>query len=145
MFVNSIQPSNGIQLKITGYPAGLHPAWTGKARGAAQQTAAYFAALKLITRIDDGLTQGNPPYQDKATGKWLTLLDEGVRAILTNSLVVTASLCQACLHPNPAQPDYKGQCAAWGGQTCRCLVCLDTLARRRARERNQASRSVEAV
>ncbi|MCQ3972405.1 MAG: hypothetical protein DPW09_03040 [Anaerolineae bacterium] len=138
MFVNGTCPPNGAQLKMTGYPVGTHPAWTGKARGAAERTAAYFAALKLVARIDDGLTQGNYLYRDKTTGQPLITLDEVVRAILADSLMMAESLCQDCLRPNPAQPDNKGQCTACGGETCSCLACLDILAQLRAGERDKA-------
>lgn len=138
MFVNGTRPSNGTQLKITGYLADIHPAWLARVRGAAERTAAYFAALKLVARIDDGLTQGNYLYRDKTTGQPLITLDEVVRAILADSLMMAESLCQDCLRPNPAHPDNKGQCVGCGGETCSCLACLDTLARLRAGERDKA-------
>jgi hypothetical protein len=145
MFINGTRPPNNTRLKITGDQAGTHPVWTGKIRDTAAQTAAYFAALTWVTRIDASLTQGNHPDRDKTTGQPLTPLDEGVRAMLADSLVMTESPGQACLRPNPAQPDSKGQGAVWGGQTCRCLAGLDTLARRRAGEKNQATVSAEVV
>lgn len=138
MFVNGIQLPNGIQLKTTGYPAGIHPSWPARVRGAVEQAAAYFAALKLVAHIDDSLTRGNHLYRDKTTGQPLITLDEVIRAILDDSLVMTESLCQDCLRPNPAHPDNKGQCAACGGETCSCPACLDTLARLRAGERGKA-------
>ncbi len=138
MFVNGTRPSNGTQLKITGYLAGIHPTWPAGVSGAAEQAAAYFAALKLVAHIDDGLTRGNHLYQDKTTGQLLTTLDEVVRAILDDSLMMMESLCQDCLRPNPVHPDNKGQCTTCGGETCSCLACLDTLARLRAGERDKA-------
>lgn len=138
MFVNGTCPPNGTQLKVTGYPAGTHPAWPSGVRSAAEQAAAYFTALKLVARIDDDLTRGNYPYWDKTTGQPLTTLDEVVRAILADSLMMTESLCQDCLRPNPAHPDNKGQCTGCGGETCSCMACLDTLARLRAGERDKA-------
>jgi hypothetical protein len=138
MFVNGIQLPNGTQLKITRYPTDTHPAWPTGVSGAAEQAAAYFAALKLVSCIDDGLTRGNYPYRDKTTGRLLTTLDEVIRAILDDSLVMTESLCQDCLRPNTADPDNKGECTGCGGETCSCLACLDTLARLRAGERDKA-------
>lgn len=138
MFVNGTCPQNGTQLKITGFLAGTHPAWPSGVSSAAEQAAAYFAALKLVASIDDGLARGNHLYRDKTTSQPLTTLDEVVRAILADSLVMTESLCQDCLRPNPAHPDNKGQCATCGGETCSCMACLDTLARLRAGERDKA-------
>ncbi|MBE7556803.1 MAG: hypothetical protein HS126_37650 [Anaerolineales bacterium] len=138
MFVNGTCPQNGTQLKITGFPAGTHPAWPSGVSSAAEQAAAYFAALKLVASIDDGLARGNHLYRDKTTSQPLTTLDEVVRAILADSLVMTESLCQDCLRPNPAHADNKGQCVECGGETCSCLACLDTLARLRAGEKDKA-------
>lgn len=50
-----------------------------------EQEDAYYAALKLVTRIDEDLTKGIRHYRNKA-GILLTTLDEVVRAILDNDL-----------------------------------------------------------
>ena len=49
--------------------------------------ATYQAALKLVARIDDDLTRGVRHYRNKA-GKLLMTLDEVVRAILENDLLL---------------------------------------------------------
>ena len=47
---------------------------------------AYYAALELVARIDEGVTLGTHHYRTKA-GALLTTLDEVVRAILENNLM----------------------------------------------------------
>lgn len=54
---------------------------------AAEREATYQAALKLVARIDDDLTRGIRHYRNKA-GMLLTTLDEVVRAILDNDLLL---------------------------------------------------------
>jgi hypothetical protein len=54
---------------------------------AAEREATYQAALKLVARIDEDLTRGIRHYRNKA-GVLLTTLDEVVRAILDNDLLV---------------------------------------------------------
>ncbi|MCL4295740.1 MAG: hypothetical protein KJ077_08435 [Anaerolineae bacterium] len=51
------------------------------------RTAEYEAALKLVARIDEELRQGIRHYRNRA-GELLTTLDEVVRAILGNDLLV---------------------------------------------------------
>lgn len=48
---------------------------------------AYYAALKLVERIDEDLTKGIRHYRTKA-GQLLLTLDEVIRAILDNDLLV---------------------------------------------------------
>ena len=52
-----------------------------------EQEATYYAALELVARIDEELTRGIRHYRDK-TGLLLTTLDEVVRAILDDNLLV---------------------------------------------------------
>jgi hypothetical protein len=54
---------------------------------AAEREATYQAALKLVARIDEDLTRGIRHYRNKA-GVLLTTLDEVVRAILDNDLLL---------------------------------------------------------
>ena len=54
---------------------------------AAEREATYQAALKLVARIDEDLTRGIRHYRNK-TGVLLTTLDEVVRAILDNDLLL---------------------------------------------------------
>ncbi len=58
-----------------------------KAPTAAEREATYQAALKLVARIDEDLTRGIRHYRTKA-GLLLTTLDEVVRAILDNDLLL---------------------------------------------------------
>lgn len=53
----------------------------------AEREATYQAALKLVARIDEDLTRGIRHYRNK-TGLLLTTLDEVVRAILDNDLLL---------------------------------------------------------
>jgi hypothetical protein len=53
-----------------------------------EREATYHAALKLVARIDDDLTRGTRHYRTKA-GMLLTTLDEVVRAILTDDLLLS--------------------------------------------------------
>lgn len=57
------------------------------APSATEREAAYTAALKLVARIDEDLTRGVRHYRNKA-GILLTTLDEVVRAILDNDLLL---------------------------------------------------------
>ncbi len=57
------------------------------APSASEREASYYAALKLVARIDDDLTRGIRHYRNKA-GALLTTLDEVVRAILDNDLMM---------------------------------------------------------
>ncbi len=52
-----------------------------------EQEETYQAALKLVARIDDDLTRGVRHYRNKA-GILLTTLDEVIRAILENDLLL---------------------------------------------------------
>ena len=52
-----------------------------------EQEATYDAALELVARIDDDLTRGIRHYRTKA-GVLLTTLDEVVRAILDDNLLI---------------------------------------------------------
>ncbi|MBN1218772.1 MAG: hypothetical protein JXM69_07585 [Anaerolineae bacterium] len=52
-----------------------------------ESDAAYYAALKLVARIDEDLTRGVRHYRNKA-GILLTTLDQVVHAILTDDLSV---------------------------------------------------------
>ena len=52
-----------------------------------EQEATYQAALKLVARIDEDLSRGVRHYRDKG-GTLLTTLDEVVRAILDNNLLL---------------------------------------------------------
>ncbi|MCB0167139.1 MAG: hypothetical protein KDI79_23120 [Anaerolineae bacterium] len=52
-----------------------------------EQDAAYHAALELVARIDDDLSRGIRHYRTKA-GQLLTTLDEVIRAILADDLLV---------------------------------------------------------
>jgi len=54
---------------------------------AAEREAAYQAALKLVARIDEDLTRGIRHYRNKA-GVLLTTMDEVIRAILDNDLLL---------------------------------------------------------
>ncbi len=51
-----------------------------------EQDESYYAALKLVARIDDDLAKGTRHYRTKA-GVLLTTLDEVVRAILSDDLM----------------------------------------------------------
>ena len=53
----------------------------------AEREATYQAALKLVARIDEDLTRGIRHYRNRA-GLLLTTLDEVVRAILDNELLL---------------------------------------------------------
>ena len=53
----------------------------------AEGDAAYYAALKLVDRIDEDLTTGMRHYRNKA-GRLLTTLDEVVHAILADDLLL---------------------------------------------------------
>ena len=55
-----------------------------------ERDASYYAALKLVARIDEDLTRGVRHYRNKS-GELLTTLDEVVRAILDNDLMVDAA------------------------------------------------------
>jgi len=52
-----------------------------------EQEATYYAALELVTRIDEDLTRGVRHYRNKA-GVLLNTLDEVVRAILDDNLLI---------------------------------------------------------
>lgn len=78
MFVNKPQSSNETQLAPSARPAGV-------SHIAPDRDLAYYAALKLVARIEEELARGTPHYHDKA-GRLLTRLDEVVRAILANDL-----------------------------------------------------------
>ena len=52
-----------------------------------EREATYHAALVLVAQIDEDLTRGVRHYRDK-TGMLLTTLDEVVRAILDNNLLL---------------------------------------------------------
>ena len=54
---------------------------------AAEREAAYQASLALVARIDDDLRRGVRHYRDRAGGL-LTTLDEVMRAILSDDLLV---------------------------------------------------------
>jgi hypothetical protein len=58
-----------------------------KAPKVTEQEATYYAALELVARIDEDLTRGIRHYRNKA-GVLLTTLDEVVRAILDDDLLV---------------------------------------------------------
>lgn len=58
-----------------------------KAPTAAEREARYQASLDLVARINDDLTRGIRHYRNNA-GVLLTTLDEVVRAILDNELMV---------------------------------------------------------
>lgn len=51
-----------------------------------EQEAAYYAAMELVTRIDQDLSRGVRHYRTKA-GQLLNTLDEVVRAILNDDLM----------------------------------------------------------
>jgi hypothetical protein len=51
-----------------------------------EQERTYYAALKLVARIDEDLSKGIRHYRTKA-GLLLTTLDEVIRAILDNDLL----------------------------------------------------------
>lgn len=53
----------------------------------AEREASYYAALELVAHIDEALTRGTRHYRNKA-GELLTTLDEVVRAILENDLLL---------------------------------------------------------
>ena len=53
-----------------------------------EREAAYYAALKLVARIDEDLTKGIRHYRSKA-GVLLTTLDEVVHAILNDDLLLS--------------------------------------------------------
>jgi hypothetical protein len=52
-----------------------------------EREAVYYAALKLVAGIDEDLTRGIRHYRNKA-GMLLTTLDEVVRAILNDDLLL---------------------------------------------------------
>jgi hypothetical protein len=52
-----------------------------------EREATYNAALELVAQIDEALAKGTRHYRNKA-GELLTTLDEVVRAILANDLLV---------------------------------------------------------
>jgi hypothetical protein len=52
-----------------------------------EREATYYAALKLVARIDEDLTRGIRHYRNRA-GVLLTTLDEVVRAILNDDLLL---------------------------------------------------------
>jgi hypothetical protein len=54
---------------------------------ASEGDAAYYAALKLVARIDEDLTKGIRHYRNKA-GELLLTLDQVVNAILEDNLMV---------------------------------------------------------
>jgi hypothetical protein len=54
---------------------------------ASEADAAYYAALRLVDRIDEDLTKGIRHYRNRA-GELLTTLDQVVNAILTDDLQV---------------------------------------------------------
>ena len=58
-----------------------------KTASTAEREATYYAALKLVARIDEDLTRGTHHYRTKA-GALLTTLDEVVRAILDDNLLL---------------------------------------------------------
>ena len=60
-----------------------------KPRKIDEQEATYYAALELVARIDEDLTQGIRHYRNKA-GLLLTALDEVVQAILDDNLLISA-------------------------------------------------------
>lgn len=66
---------------VKAYPGVRVPA------SATEQEDAYYAALKLVARIDEDLTKGIRHYRNKA-GILLTTLDEVVHAILDNDLLL---------------------------------------------------------
>jgi len=66
---------------LRAYPGVSVPAKT------TEQEETYHAALKLVARIDDDLTRGIRHYRNKA-GSLLTTLDEVIRAILDNDLLL---------------------------------------------------------
>jgi hypothetical protein len=66
----------------------------------AEREATYQAALKLVARIDEDLTRGIRHYRNKA-GSLLTTLDEVIRAILDDDLLVPD---EAGLHVNWLAP-----------------------------------------
>ena len=55
---------------------------------AGQKDAAYKTALELVARIDENLTRDTGHYYTKS-GELLTTLDEVVRAILDNDLLMS--------------------------------------------------------
>lgn len=59
---------------------------TGKAHRPTEQERRYRVALRLVGRIDEGVTTGNHHYWSKA-GVLLVKLDQVVDAILTNELM----------------------------------------------------------
>jgi hypothetical protein len=67
-------------------PARFYPELV-RSRPATEQEATYSAALELVARIDDDLTRGVRHYRNKA-GTLLTTLDEVVRAILNDDLLL---------------------------------------------------------
>jgi hypothetical protein len=55
---------------------------------AGQRNAAYKSALLLVARIDEDLTRGVRHYRTKA-GQLLTTLDEVIRAVVANDLLMS--------------------------------------------------------
>jgi hypothetical protein len=68
-------------------PARVYPELV-KTTKVTEQEAAYHAALELVARIDEDLVRGIRHYRTKA-GLLLTTLDEVVRAILEDNLLLT--------------------------------------------------------
>lgn len=58
-----------------------------KSAKVSEREATYNAALELVARIDEDLTRGIRHYRTKA-GRLLTTLDEVVRAILEDNLLL---------------------------------------------------------
>lgn len=54
-----------------------------------EREASYYAALELVAHIDEALTKGTRHYRNRA-GDLLVTLDEVIRAILDNDLLVAA-------------------------------------------------------
>ncbi len=68
-----------------------------------EQEATYSAALELVARIDENLTRGICHYRTKA-GQLLTTLDEVVRAILDDNLILAEE--------QEAEPVWRQELAA---------------------------------
>jgi hypothetical protein len=68
-------------------PARVYPELV-KTTKATEQEAAYHAALELVARIDEDLVRGIRHYRTQA-GLLLTTLDEVVRAILEDNLLLS--------------------------------------------------------
>lgn len=72
---------NHLKLVTKEYPAQSLPS--------IHRRAAYAAALLLVADIDEGLTSGRSHYRSRA-GRLLTSLDEIVRAIIADDLMVAS-------------------------------------------------------